>query len=746
MGRQISLAICLSVIIAFVIPAWVGNLSINAEYQAAADQPEPTIDFDTEVMAIFTRYGCNAAQCHGAASGQNGFRLSLFGGDAEFDYRSIALEAKGRRVHPGKPSRSLVAQKATGGLDHYGGRLFELDSAAYRLLTTWIEQGARRTNQRTLADITPQLHPAATLQVGDQVTLTVLAKFHNSEVGYGDIDEIDVTQWAVIQPLDDSAVTYAQNGSQLIVQRPGTHYVLIRYLTATNLLQVNVPFQPPVGSDSWTTFNWIDTSVHQSWSQMGIQPPAIASDTTLVRRVYLTLTGRLPAPHETKQFVASDHPLKYETLIDELLSSSEFVDMWTAHLADWFQAGQGNNPQASIKFFNWIRQQVSEDRPMTEIAQAMLTASGDIQQNPAVGFYLGTTDPRRQAERMGQTWLSVRLRCAECHNHPLDRWTQDDYYALAAMFSKIDYKQPLQLRPAGSIVNPRTGQAALPRIETIEVPSAHDDPRQMLATWLIDSNNPYFGTTVVNRLLGWVMGRAFFEPIDDFRRTNPIIQTELLDLMVEKFQQGEYRIRPLIRDMLLSATWRRSTSLDANAPQSAALLRFNEHRLSALVLLDSICDVTGTPLHPQTELNSQPKGLHQNGLHQADRAIRLALPQTDRSVQVFGGCPRDGSAQPINRESVVTVASALDLLNGEWINERLRHPNGRLALWLAEGATDRQMLDDIYWLAYSRPPRAAELEHWLQVLAEAKHEQDRNAIWQDLMWSILVSREFVTNH
>ncbi len=728
--------------------------SQSDEPQRAVHADESRVDFDTQVMAVFTRYGCNAAQCHGAASGQNGFRLSLFGGDAEFDYRTIAQEGKGRRVYPAKPDRSLLVQKAMGEMAHGGGELISSDSEAYHVLTTWIRQGADRNSGHTLVEIQPRLTNETTLKVGDRSGLSVTASFRRFTDGNFDgnfvgndgesqvdrekeVHEVDVSAWAVAQSLDESAIELSPGGSQLTVHRPGTHFVLVRYLTQTNLLQIDVPFGPAVDRESWDEFNWIDVPIHASWSQMGLVPPPLARDETLFRRLHLTLTGRLPDPDSAANYIADSTPDKYVRLVDELLASEAFVDLWSAHISDWFRVGVANDVAMAAPFHDWIREQVRQDTPLDQMAERMLMALGSVDDNPAVAFYSASTDPRRQAEQFGQVWLSVRLRCAECHNHPLDRWTQDDYYSLAAMFDKLDYRRPLGMNQVGGLINPRTGQKAIPRIESEEVSVSSPDPRVELARWLTSEDNPYFADSIVNRVFGLAMGRAFFEPVDDFRRTNPSAQADLKRQMATKFRKGEYRLRPLMREIVLSATWQRSTEIDMNDPQSPWLLRFHEHRLPAVVLLDAICRVTGTPLEREALKDEKDR---------VERAVRLVLPQTEQEVVALGGCDRSEGCDAVNREPALTTAAALELINGQWINQRLLDPDGRLAKWLNEGWDDESMLEQIYRLAYARSPRAVENEYWLAVLQEATSEEDRRQMWQDLVWSILASREFVTNH
>ncbi|HMO15354.1 MAG TPA: DUF1549 domain-containing protein [Pirellulaceae bacterium] len=695
------------------------------------------IDFDRDVMPIFSRYGCNAAQCHGASNGQKGFKLSLFSGDPQSDFEMIALESKGRRIFRTTPAQSLILRKATGDLQHDGGKLFHKGSDAYDVLTAWIAQGAERHSVDKLVRIDTLLTKSNMLRVGDTFDVSVAATFRNTITG--ESDERVVTAWSILEPFDESAIQVGDSPHRFQVLRAGSHFLLVRFLTEVRLIQIDVPFNASskhAERENWGEFNWIDEVVNDRWQLIGLAPPSLADDATLVRRLHLTLIGRLPEPSVVRQYLEEVHPQRFERLLDSLLNSAEFVDLWTAHFADWFRIGSETPAETAPHAVAWIRRQIELNRPLDEFASEIITAKGVTGRPSAAALYANSSDPRLHAERFAQAWMGVRLRCAECHNHPLDRWKQDDYYSLAAVFAGTSFGQSIEPKSSGSITNPRTGLPATPSIDGLTLFGGSDDVRRSLANWLVAAENPYFGRAIVNRVVALLMGRAFCEPVDDLRQSNPTIDAELFDRLTESFRENGFQLRPLIREIVTSAAWRRESVLDPHQV-AAGIVSFRSHKLAPTVLLDAICDLTGTPLVMRDRTSpAESRG----------RAIQLPLPHLSAEINALGACARESADVLTQRDTSLDLAQALQLINGPWLNDRLMAPEGRLQHWFDEGLSDEEMLTEIYWRGYSRLIDPVEVSHWLDILKSTKSKEARALLWHDILWSIIMSQEFVTNH
>ena len=688
--------------------------------------------FETEVLPVLTKAGCNAGSCHGAAAGRGGFHLSLWGSDPAADYEAIVEEFEGRRVNLVHPEQSLILRKPTGITDHEGGIPLPEDSEGAARLLRWIAGGAPRGSARPLKDfvVSPETR---VVNRGESVVLRAQAGFAGEALK-------DVTRWTVWKPADPAAVTIDPKTTSAMIHRPGQHVVIARFLNRVVPVQLLAPYgNQAVDHSQESRANFIDDLVLERLQSLRLPVSPLSDSSTFIRRVTLDLTGRLPDPETVERFarLEREHPQQIaahrEKLIDQLLASEEFADFWTHRLGELLRVGQSGSLEQARVFHGWLREQIRSRRPMDELTRELITATGDPLQSGPANFYLVAGDARGQAEYVSQALLGVRLRCANCHNHPLDRWTQDDYHGFAAVFARVDRGRIVRQKDSGTVIHPKTGEAAIPRIPGMRDLTAEGDLREPVADWLTDSDNPYFSRAIVNRLWQAMMGRGVVDPTDDLSETNPPTHPELLDRLSADFAENGYDLRRTLKQIAVSRSYQRSSqTVGVNGLDD----RFYSHRiprkLSAEVLVDAWCDVTGVA----ENYPNQPKGT---------RAIELVSPRIEsRSLDVLGRCARDGECEASgNSPAEAALAADLHVLNGEILNAKLAAPQGRLHSLLQSKAIDEEILSEFYLRAFSRPPRHDEKAYWLKQFSKAS---TRQTVLEDWLWSVLTCREFTTNH
>ena len=692
-------------------------------------QPSPGFSFATRILPILTHAGCNAGACHGAATGQGGFKLSLLGYDPESDYQAITRELGGRRVELGAPDRSLILRKPTRQLDHEGGRRIQLDSEAYRDLLAWIQAGTPY-GSRNLRVIRIKVSPAELLLLkrGQSYPLQVHAYLSDGSVE-------DVTGQTLYSSYDDGLVEVDRAGV-ITARRPGVTAVMIRYLGQVAAVRAGAPYQdrehsfrtPPAA-------NFIDELTQAEWRRLRLTASSPADVTTLFRRLHLDIAGRLPTPAEIRQFQAQpsrERSRGQATVVDQLLGSPDFVDFWTAKLGDWLLLNSKKlGDRGARSYHEWLRRQVAGNVGLDRVAYELLTAQGEATENGPVNFHRFASDPRDQSEFVGQALLGTRVACARCHNHPFDRWTMEDYHRFAAYFARTGFdKDRLVQRPTGEVQHPKTGKDLDPRplggLDQTAEPSA--DRRVALARWVIAPDNPFFARAMVNRVWKELMGRGLVEPADDLRPSNPASIPGLLDALAARFVEDGYDLRRLIRLIASSSTYALSSQANAvNRLDDRYFSRSYPKPLSAQVLADAIAQATGVP-------DEFP------GYTVGTRAVTLLDPQVPSySLDVFGRCPRTTPCDP-----AVTpgggLAQALHLVNGPAINAKAPATIERL---MKQTTTDRARVEELYLRVVGRPPTNRELRHWEQCLSRAASKQDE---LEDLLWALLNSREFAFNH
>ncbi len=690
-----------------------------------ADEP---IDFHNDVIPLLTKHGCNAGACHGAAIGRGGFKLSLYGGDPKADYDAIVREIEGRRINLARPDESLLVLKPAEQLEHGGGNVFDLESESARLLAKWISQGGRQEARRHLqrVEISPKWHVAMAL--GERLQLQAMAH-------YSDGTHRDVTKWSIFTAEDSSAVGIDADTATATMLRRGRHIVVARYLSEVVPVELVVPITDErIDLSSEERVNFIDEEVLESLTTLGVPPSPQADDGTFLRRVTLDLTGRLPSLRRVQ--AVQEEGLDSDTEIEDLLASDEFSEYWTLQLAKLLRIRPRNNDAKAMAVYHaWLGDQVRHDVSYKQIAEDLLMAAGDSRENGPANFFRTTKGAREQAEFVSELFMGSRMRCANCHNHPLDRWRQDDYHGLAAIFATVDGDQVVSYKPAGFTIHPRTLQPARARIPGGSFLDNRDvDPRRQLAEWLTDDDNPYFAKAIVNRLWKGMMGRGLVEPVDDFRDTNPATHPKLLQKLADDFAANGYKLRHTLGLIARSAAYARSANANDNNMND---LEFYSHALrrplEPEVLADAIADVVGVA----EDYGDRPNGT---------RAVALVDPAV-RSVtlDVLGRCGRESSCET-SVAATDGLPQKLHLLNGDLLNARISAPGSRLRRLLDSETKPVDIVNEFYMVALSRSPTAEESRHWMSELGKLASTHERAEFLEDFVWGVLVSREFTTNH
>ncbi len=694
------------------------------------------IDFENDLIPVFTKIGCNTGGCHGAAIGRGGFHLSLFGGNALKDFETIVHELGGRRVNLARPDESLLLTKPTGIVSHGGKQVLDENGEGATLLRTWIEQGAQFETKHELKSVTITPRVQAFEAVGSAVSLQAMAR-------YADGSERDVTRWTVFEAEDASSVSIDEHAARATVQRRGRHIVVARYLGWVIPIELFVPLgDDVVDLSKQPRHSFIDDEILRTLGSLRVRPSAMADDATFYRRVTLDLTGRLPAPEEVDSYVASAAADKREQLVDRLLASQAFIESCTMRLARLLRLRSQSDkskttitPRAVRTYHGWIADRLRQGTGYDEIARALLTGTGDTETVGPAGFYNTAEDPLLQTEFMTEVFLGSRMRCANCHNHPLDKWTQDDFHGLTAIFAKVTRGSTVRVSPLGKTVHPQTGQPARMRIPGVRF-LAEDtkDGRAALAEWVTSAANPYFAKAIVNRLWQTMMGRGLVEPVDDFRATNPATHPALLNRLADDFVAHGFDLRHTLKKIAMSAAYARSSKA---VPSNASDDRYYSHaikkRLEPAVLADAISDVTDVP----DRYGDEPLGT---------RAVQLpdASIRSD-ALDILGRCAREASCEGAPAPTGA-LPRKLHFFNGDLLNARIANPTSRLQTMLRAGTAPAVIVSEHYRIALGRQPSSHEATFWQQQVALATSHDERCAVLEDFVWGLLSSSEFQTNH
>ena len=695
------------------------------------------VDFDTQVVPILTKAGCNTGACHGAAAGRGGFHLSLYGSRPDRDYEAIALAFEGRRLNRRDSEASLFLQKPTEELNHEGGTRIDPDGADFQTLNRWIAQGAPRLGGRTLTGFRIVASTRVVHNLQQPVQLSALASFDHGS-------ELDVSAWTVFTPEDASSVTVRDAGVTK-VNRRGRHIIVTRFLDRVEAVELIAPLEQagPAALDQ-TTNGSVDTFLEQKLFQIGLQTAPAADDSTFVRRIFVDLTGRLPAPDDAIAYSSDTSIDKRQRLVDRLLAGAEFTDFWTFRLAKLLRvAGTRKNAKAMKAYYDWLHAAVAQGVPFNEVARQLLLGEGAVQEHGPANFYAVTADARAQAEFVSRVFLGIRLQCANCHDHPLDSWTQDDYHGLSAIFARVKVGAIIRVTQSGEVIHPGTGEPAVPRIPgqrylSVSPQSTLDsssdgtdgrDHRALLTEWIVAPENPYFARSTVNRLWSHLMGRGLVEPVDDHRATNPATHPELLDWLTQDFIDNGMHLRHTIRQICLSDAYARCSTDQQLMPEFYATAI--PKPLAAEVFLDAVSDVTGVA---------------EAGQQATVRAASYAgLTLDSRALTLLAGCSAGDScdAAAVDADD---LSVQLHLLNGPLLNRRVTDADGILHTAVASGMAAKEIIETFYLRVFSRLPSKAELSFWQDQFPSRDDAATFNAVAEDFVWSLLTSAEFAMNH
>jgi hypothetical protein len=722
----------------------VARATISVE-EVGRDDPW---SFTNDVLPVLTRSGCNQGACHGAAAGKNGLRLTLRGYGPEVDYDVLTRQALGRRVVRSAPAESLLLLKPTGAVEHGGGVRFAPDSPEYRIIAGWIAAGASRPRPDEPKVVALEVLPdAARLGLGGTQQVLVRARYSDGRVA-------DVTRWAKFASTDETVARVDEAGV-VRVEGHGEAAVTVWYASLVGRTTITSPSETPIDPKVFAAAprrNPIDEKNLAKLASLGIPPSPDAGYAAFLRRAYLDATGTLPPGDRVDAFLADPDPDKRDKLVDRLLSGPEFVDYWAYKWSDLFLVSSKKLPAPAMwSFYRFVRKSVAENVPWDRFARSIVTARGNTLNDGAANYFVLHRDPIDLTESASMAFLGLSLTCARCHNHPMEKWTQDQYYGVASLFSRVRLKDGgapgdvvVVADAEGEIRHPRTGAVMPPQPldGTALPPVFRGDRREAFADWLARPDNPYFARAVVNRVWRNFFGRGLVDPEDDLRATNPASDEPLMDWLVADFRGHGYDVKHLIRTIMTSACYARSSvPLPDNAADAKYLSHYPAKRLPAEVLLDAIARVTGVP----TIFPGFPAGW---------RSLQLPDTKVPSAFLDSFGRPERLSTCSCERSSEPSMSQALHLANGATINDRLRSDQGAVAKAIASKLDDAEILDRLFLAALSRRPTEAERSRLLKILAvsaagssdpKAAETARRQAI-EDLYWATLTGNEFLFNH
>lgn len=723
------------------ITASLGGKTVKAALAVKDGQKDRPVSFHLDVMPVFLRGGCNQGGCHGAARGKDGFRLSLFGMDPAGDYIRLTREMPGRRINLAFPEESTLIEKAVGSVPHSGNMCFEPDSVYNKTLIEWVTNGAPNDPADHAKVIGIDVMPKQAVLEGagarQQVTVKAL---------YSDGTDRDVTNLALFMSNNDPTasvnktglVTSGDRGAAFILARFDVYSMVSQVLVIPDALQ----YERPKLAES----NYVDTLVNENLHKLRILPSGACSDETFIRRVFIDVIGVYPTPEEIRTFLADSNPKKRDALVDSLLQRKEFTEMWVMKWAELLQIRSGlNNNQPpfyknALLYYNWLSERIAKNKPLNEIVIELLSATGGTVSNPAVNYYQMERDPLKVTENIAQVFMGMRIQCAQCHNHPFDRWTMDDYYGFQAFFMQIGRKQTDD--PQEVIVyNSKGGEARhfltqavmKPKFLGGEAPEIKpgEDRRKIMAEWLASPRNPYFARNISNIVWHHFFGVGIVDPVDDVRVSNPPSNPELLAELSKRLTDYKYDFRKLVRDICTSMTYQRSSQVnETNAGDKKNFSHAYVRRVRAEVLLDAISQITNRP----NKFQGLPLGAR--AVQIADGAVSTYFLTTFGRAKRESVCACEVKMEP-------TLSQALHLMNGDAVHDSIKN-GGVVAAMVREKKTDREIVENLYLRCFGRLPKDKEWSAIQQAIAESA--DNRQAAIEDLFWALLNSKEFYFNH
>ena len=711
-----------------------GSLRAEVRVRVSGFAEYPPVHFANDVVPILSKLGCNSGGCHGRAAGQNGFKLSVFGFDPAADYDALIKEARGRRIFPSSAEKSLLLSKPTGHVPHGGGQRLKVGSLDYQVLLEWIRQGMPlgRADAPTLVSV--RISPAERV-VSFGASQQILATAR-----YSDGQERDVTALASYSSNATHVAEVERGGLVHCGQVPGEAAITVSYMGQVAAVKTVIPRPDPPQFPELPVRSPVDSLVWAKLKRMGIIPSEPADDATFLRRVFLDTIGRLPRPDEVRGFLTDSDPNKRSRWIERVLAREEFADLWAMKWADILLVDrQKLGERGAYEFHRWLRQQFADNRPYDQWVRELVTAGGNTAKNGPANLFRAVDTPDGVARALSQALLGVRLECAQCHHHPLERWSQDDFYGLTGFFTGL-VRQPVGTKGV-LVYHPGLAETRIPvsnrlvptRVlggSPLSATEVRGDPRVMLATWITAPENPWFARLAVNRLWKHLFGRGLVEPEDDLRSTNPATNEPLLDYLAGRLVEQRFDLKAVIREILESHVYQLSSVPNSSNPDDEQnFSHYLPRRLPAEVLLDAISDATGSA----ETFPGYPRGT---------RAVELwdnRLPSY--FLEIFGR-PERSSPCECGRASEPTMAQALHLMNAPEIEAKLASPAGRAATLASSSATSEQIAEELTLAALGRFPTDREREVASSLFAAAPRQEAA----ADYLWTLLNSRDFLLNH
>ncbi|MCE9565331.1 MAG: DUF1549 and DUF1553 domain-containing protein [Planctomycetes bacterium] len=717
------------------------------------------LNFTNQIVPIFTKLGCNSGGCHGKLAGQNGFRLSLLGFEPDLDFTTTVKEGRGRRMFPANPDASLFLMKATGRSPHGGGKKMEPDSDEYKLVRRWIGAGMPwgETTDPTVTKIT--VFPEhRVMSRGSKQQFAVYAHYTDGTIE-------DISRRAQYECNDTEIATVDLNGAVRTLQMSGEAAVMARYQGMVAVFRATVPLGVKTPDWNFETKTVVDQHTAKKWKELGLVPSELCSDEVFVRRVFLDITGSLPTPKQIMEFVDDKDATKRDKLVDRLLETPEYAYYFANKWADILRVkrrAEATRANGTFAFHEWIREKIASDTPYSEFVRGVLTANGDERKSPPTVWYKEIDKPEQFVDDVSQVFLGQRLACANCHHHPYEKWSQDDYWGLAAFYGRVGRKnlvvpgsnadRQAQLvvvfsKATGNVTNKRTGKSADIKpldASPMEV-STEDDPRQKLVDWMVAPQNPFFARAVANRYWAHFLGRGIVDPLDDMRITNPPSNPELLDALAKNLVDNKFSLKSLIKTICKSRTYQlSSTPNDFNKSDKQAYARYYPKRLQAEVLLDALCQATDSP----NRFNGLP-----TDKNAPNRAIMLPDESFSSYFLDVNGRPQRISACECERVNEANLAAVLHMLNSDEVQGKITRAGGR-ADKLASAEDKRpetEKVTDLFLWVLCRKPTADDMK---AALAHIEQQVAKNAMnpaggkktaYENILWALVNTKEFVFN-
>jgi len=756
------------------ISAACDDMRASIKIKVAKTREPEVISFTNHVIPVLTKLGCNSGACHGALAGKGGLKLSLRGYDPPADHFVLTRQAGARRVNRQEPHKSLMLMKPTLALPHGGGLKLDVKSPEFRVVGDWIANGAHllalRAPDPTLERI-EVFPPRAKLEPKDELQVLVRAV-------YSDGHTEDVTRWTKFSSTEDNVAGVDDSGLVKVAGH-GEAAIVAIFSGRVGLVQIASPFAGEIDAKVFAASprqNFIDDHVVKKLQALNIPPSVQCSDHEFIRRAYLDALGILPTPEEVKKFVSEPEASakKRAKLIDALLERPEYIDYWSYKWSDLLLISSRRLPQPAMRsFYQFVRQSVADNKPWDRFAREILTVRGNTLQNGQANYFMLHKDISDLTETTALTFMGMSITCCRCHNHPMEKWTQDQYWSMANLFSQIAIKNgdragefSIQSVTEGDVLHPRRGIAmppapldGKPLSEPPALTGGGKDRRQYFADWLTASENPYFARALVNRVWRNFMGRGLVEAEDDLRQTNPPSNPELFDALAGDFVKNKHDVKSLIRTIMNSAAYQRSSrpsppgkgvggegASPSNKADDRYYSRYIVRRLPAEVVLDAYSQVTKVPT-AFTKLSLGPSGGDANTADYPLGTRALQLPDTQLISQFLDafGRPERGQTCSCERQQESSVTQALHLANGQTLNDKLRSKKSRVEEWLSEKISDDEAIHRIFLLALCRTPSEPELGRFRKIMREASRDTQatRREVLEDLFWSVLTGREFL---